>query len=165
MRLPWKTAGYWAGLRAAAPITPDDGFNFLRISRPAPVGIKYWEVGNELYGNGYYHGSETSAGWEVDLRAPYNGMNGTKRKNNPALAPSVYGKGVKAFADAMKAIDPTIQLGGIVHWPFTEYSASVGTTDWDRTVLPEACPSMDVAVNHWYPGADTLKVLFGGGRR
>jgi alpha-L-arabinofuranosidase len=152
----WKTAGHWAGLRAAAPITPDDGFNFLRISRPEPVGIKYWEVGNELYGNGYYHGSETSAGWEVDMRAPYDGMNGTKRKGNPALAPSVYGKGVKAFAEAMKAIDPKLQLGGIVHWPFTEYSASVGTTDWDRTVLPEACPSMDVAVNHWYPGADTL---------
>ncbi|HMC94571.1 MAG TPA: hypothetical protein VKO16_07360, partial [Polyangia bacterium] len=50
----WKTVGYWAGLRAAAPLATDDGRNFLRINRVAPVGIKYWEIGNELYGNGYY---------------------------------------------------------------------------------------------------------------
>ena len=32
----WKTAGYWAGLRAASPRSPDDGLNFLRVGRAAP---------------------------------------------------------------------------------------------------------------------------------
>ena len=51
----WQTAGYWAGLRAAAPLAHDDGLNFLRLNHPAPFGFHYWEVGNEEYGS-----------WEVD---------------------------------------------------------------------------------------------------
>ena len=27
----WKTAGYWAGLRASSPLAKDDGLNFLRL--------------------------------------------------------------------------------------------------------------------------------------
>jgi hypothetical protein len=149
----WMTAGYWAGLRASLPIATDDGMNFLRINHPAPIGIKYWEVGNELYGNGFYHGSATFAGWEADMHAPYNGTDGTMRRDNPALAPVMYGKGVKAFSEAMKHVDPTVQIGGIVHWPDTEYG------DWNAAVLPEMCASMDFAVNHWYAGEDALSSL------
>ena len=43
----WKTVGYWAAMRASAPLDKDDGYNFLRISHPAQVNIKYWEIGNE----------------------------------------------------------------------------------------------------------------------
>ena len=64
----WKTVGFWASLRAAAPLATDDGYNMFRINHPAPFGIKYWEVGNELYGNGYYYGS---CGWEADMHVPY----------------------------------------------------------------------------------------------
>ena len=31
------------------------------MNHPAPVGIKYWEIGNEPYGNGYYGGGND---WE-----------------------------------------------------------------------------------------------------
>jgi hypothetical protein len=54
----WQTAGYWASLRAAAPLAKDDGLNFLRMSHPAPFGFHDWEVGNEEYGS-----------WEVDHHA------------------------------------------------------------------------------------------------
>ena len=64
----WQTVAYWANLRAAAPLATDDGLNKFRISHPAPFGIKYWEVGNELYGNGWYYGS---CGWEADMHVPY----------------------------------------------------------------------------------------------
>ena len=30
----WKTAGYWASVRSAAPLATDDGLNFLRIGSP-----------------------------------------------------------------------------------------------------------------------------------
>ena len=42
----WKTAGYWAIMRAAAPLATDDGYNFLRLKRGAPFGIRHWEIGN-----------------------------------------------------------------------------------------------------------------------
>ena len=51
----WQTAGYWASLRAAAPLATDDGLNFLRLDHPAPFNVQYWEVGNEEYGS-----------WEID---------------------------------------------------------------------------------------------------
>src|SRR5450432_6143 len=149
----WKTVGYWAGLRAAAPLATDDGRNFLRINRVAPIGIKYWEIGNELYGNGYYNGSATSAGWEPDMHAPYSGTNGTARLNNPNLSPSTYGTGVGLFAKAMKAVDSTIRVGGVLNWPDTSYAGfNVG-------VLGPACASMDFAAVHWYPGSTIASLL------
>src|SRR5262249_1097018 len=51
----WRTAGYWASLRAAAPLAQDDGLNFLRANHPAPFNFTYFEVGNEIYGS-----------WETD---------------------------------------------------------------------------------------------------
>lgn len=152
----WGTAASWAALRAAAPLAVDDGKNFLRISHPNPVGIKYWEVGNELYGNGYYHGSATFAGWEADLHAPYNGTNGTARRANPALSPATYGMGVRAFSTAMKAVDPTVQIGGIVNFPDSTYQTP---TPFNSSALGQGCVGMDFAVAHWYPGANIPDLL------
>ena len=50
----WKTAGYWASLRAAAPLGTDDGLNFLRISHSAPFNFTYFEVGNEDFATWEY---------------------------------------------------------------------------------------------------------------
>ncbi len=149
----WKTAGYWAALRAAEPLPIDDGQNFLRIMHPDPVGIKNWEVGNELYGNGYYYGG---CGWEPDMHVAYPAAPATTctgRQNNAALSPATYGMAVKAFATKMKAVDPTVKVGGIVHWPYSEYA------DWNGAVLPQACMSMDFAVNHWYAGSTLASLL------
>jgi hypothetical protein len=141
----WKTVGYWAGLRAARKMGTDDGNNFLRINHPAPIGVKYWEIGNEIYGNGYYHGN---CGWEADMRVPYPPnmeTTCTGRKDNPALAPPNYGMGVKQYAAAMKAVDPTIKIGAVLIGN-NEYP------DWNAKVLAAACPSFDVAILHWYGG-------------
>jgi hypothetical protein len=83
----WQTAGYWASLRAAAPLGSDDGKNFLRISRTAPLGFKYWEVGNECYGS-----------WETD-------------SNNVAHDPYTYALRATNYIALMKAVDPTIEVG------------------------------------------------------
>jgi alpha-N-arabinofuranosidase len=83
----WQTAGYWAALRAAAPLGTDDGRNFLRISRTAPLGFKDWEVGNECYG-----------GWETDSNAvPHD--------------PYTYALRATNYLALMKAVDPTIKVG------------------------------------------------------
>lgn len=52
---PAETVGYWASLRAAAPLQTNDGLNFLRIDHPAPFNFTYFEMGNEVYGT-----------WEAD---------------------------------------------------------------------------------------------------
>jgi alpha-L-arabinofuranosidase len=83
----WHTVGYWAAIRAATPLGSDDGHNFLRISRAAPLGFKYWEVGNECYG-----------GWEVD-------------SNAVAHDPYTYATNARGYLNLMKAVDPTIKVG------------------------------------------------------
>src|SRR5262245_4685097 len=143
----WRTVAFWASLHAAAPLATDDGSNMFRISHPAPFAIKYWEVGNELYGNGWYYGG---CGWEADMHVAYPASGTcTNRMNNSALSPAMYGAAVRAYAMEMKAVDSTIKVGGIVvAHSDTEY------TNWNSMVLPQACGSggMDFASVHWYPG-------------
>jgi hypothetical protein len=86
----WQTAGFWASLRASAPKATDDGTNFLRISRTAPLGFKYWEIGNEVYGS-----------WETD-------------SNTPPNDPSTYAARAGAYFSLMKEVDPTIKIGVVV---------------------------------------------------
>src|SRR5664280_343742 len=86
----WFTAGYWAAMRASAPLGVDDGRNFLRISRSAPLGFKYWEVGNEVYGS-----------WETD-------------NNNVAHDPYTYALRARDYISLIKAVDPTVKVGVVV---------------------------------------------------
>jgi hypothetical protein len=139
-------------MRASAPLATDDGFNRLRINHPASFGIKYWEIGNELYGNGFYYGS---CGWEADMHVAYPANMGTtctNRQNASALSPATYGAAVKAYAAAMKAVDSSIKIGGIiVAHSDTEYTSPV---NWNQAVLSAACGpnAMDFASVHWYAG-------------
>jgi alpha-L-arabinofuranosidase len=86
----WRTVGYWASLRAAARLSQDDGKNFLRISRSAPLGFKYWEIGNECYGT-----------WETDGNAvPHD--------------PYTYATRARDYLRLMKAVDNTIKVGVVL---------------------------------------------------
>ena len=89
----WQTAGYWASLRAAAPLATDDGLNFLRLDHPAPFGIQYFEVGNEEYGS-----------WETD----HHGQGGDTGKPHD---PATYVAFAKQFAAYAAKIDPSISIG------------------------------------------------------
>lgn len=93
VKTDWKTADYWAGLRAAQPLAQDDGLNFLRLGRSAPFGLHYFEVGNEEYGS-----------WETDHHGTGSG---TGAQHDPAT----YIKFAKRFAGYAHMIDPTISIG------------------------------------------------------
>jgi hypothetical protein len=60
-------------------------------------GIKYWEIGNEIFGNGTY-----GADWEYDLND---------------MGPTAYANKAVAFSQAMKAVDPSIKTGLVVTGP------------------------------------------------
>jgi hypothetical protein len=147
----WNTVGYWASMRAASPLSVDDGYNFLRIAHPAPLQLEYWEVGNELFGNGYY-----STNYEFDLHAPYVDTKGTGRAGNADLSPTTYGQGVVAYARAMKAVDPSIRVGAALVTPPADYTWA---PNWNRDVLKACGKSIDFATVHYYPIGSGLTLL------
>jgi hypothetical protein len=87
VQIDWKTAGYWAGLRAAHPLATDDGLNFLRLGRSTPFAFHFYEVGNEEYGS-----------WEIDHHGqPHD--------------PATYIAFAKQFAGYAQQIAPSIAIG------------------------------------------------------
>ncbi|MFI0898152.1 cellulose binding domain-containing protein [Streptomyces sp. NPDC020983] len=100
---------------------------------------QYWEIGNEVYGNGYY-----GADWELDQHAD--------------KSPATYAANVVQYAKAMKAVDPTIKIGVVLtlpdSWP-DGVVASGDSKDWNRTVLPVVGPYVDFASVHYYPNHTT----------
>ncbi|MET0426752.1 MAG: cellulose binding domain-containing protein [Actinoplanes sp.] len=102
-------------------------------------GVTYWTIGNENYGNGHY-GSE----WEADDHAD--------------KSPEQYAAEVVDYAEAMKAVDPTIKVGAVLTTPGNWPDGMVGAGDdgtWNRVVLSLAGPHIDFVDVHWYPGGGT----------
>ncbi len=97
-------------------------------------GIKYWEIGNEVYGDGTY-----GANWELD---------------HNTLGPTTYANRAVAYSQAMKAVDPSIKVGLVVttpgNWP-DGLTSSSSPQPWNDTVLPLACSAADFVIIHWYP--------------
>jgi len=97
-------------------------------------GVKYWEIGNEVYGDGTY-----GATWEFN--------------NNPHTS-AAYANNVVTYSKAMKAVDPSILIGAVLtapgNWP-DGVTNSASPQPWNQTVLSTACASIDLAIVHWYP--------------
>jgi hypothetical protein len=149
----WKTSGFWAMLRAASPLGIDDGYNFLRINHPVAIGIKYWEIGNETFGTGYYGGGN---GYSVNYAVPYP-YTTFSRSGNPLLSPTAYGQAVAAFSQMMKAVDPTIRIGAVVSTPPGDYSwDAFHNQRWTPQVLAQCANNIDFVIAHWYPNAGNL---------
>lgn len=122
----WKTVGYWASLRGAAPLATDDGFNHLRISHPAAFGFKYWEVGNECYGT-----------WENDLHGVAgSGLTGEK------WDPYTYAQAFNVFRTRMLAVDSTLRIGAV---------ATAGEDEWGIKTHPATNPNNGTQHTGWTP--------------
>lgn len=122
----WKSVGHWAQLRS------DTG-------HPAPVGLKLWEVGNEVYGGKAGTGQDCADwgwedGWTCDGTEYVLGKGeGAERR-----------QGFLEFRDAMRAVDPSIMVGA-VGIPFqNEWS------NWGNEVIAAAGQAMDFYVIHQY---------------
>ncbi|MDI1463158.1 cellulose binding domain-containing protein [Catellatospora sp. KI3] len=117
--------------------TPQEAADWVRYANiEKNYGVKYWEIGNELYGNGHY-----GSAWEADDHAD--------------KSPAAYAENVKQFAQAMKAVDPTIKIGAVLttpgNWPDGIVAGGDAGT-WNQVVLSIAGPSVDFVILHWYPG-------------
>ena len=97
--------------------------DFVRhMNNDLNANIKYWEVGNENYG-------QWQAGYEVNG----NQIDGTD-----------YGNIFNVFVDSMKAADPTIKIGAVIFPQDNNYN------NWTRKVLQEVENSADFLIIHDY---------------
>ena len=121
--------------------TPQEAADWVRYANITKGYYdQYWEIGNEVYGNGYY-----GADWELD--------------NHASKSPATYASNVVQYAQAMKAVDPTIKIGAVVTLPGNGWPdgvvASGDSADWNQTVLPVVGPYIDFVIVHYYPSGPT----------
>ena len=123
----WGNVGDWAQLRH------DNG-------NPDPLYVKYWEIGNEIYGGKPDLGTDCNFewGWEdvwtCDGREYVNGIgSGSERK-----------EGFLEFRNEMQRIDSTIMVGAVGESPQDEWE------NWGNEVIEEAGAAMDFYVIHKY---------------
>ncbi|MFE6993518.1 cellulose binding domain-containing protein, partial [Streptomyces pharetrae] len=117
--------------------TPEEAAGWVRYANVTKdYDAKYWEIGNEIYGNGHY-----GSGWEHD--------------EHEDKSPREYARQVRAYAAAMKAVDPTIKIGAVLttpgHWP-DGVVAEGDAGDWNHTVLSQVTDVIDFVSVHWYAG-------------
>lgn len=130
---PIVTANYGTG-------TPEEAADWVRYANVEKgYGVEYWEIGNELYGNGHY-----GAQWEAD--------------DHPDKSPAQYATLVRDYAQAMKAVDPTVKIGAVLttpgEWP-DGITASGDAGTWNEVVLSIAGHDVDFGIVHWYPGGES----------
>lgn len=119
----WRTAGEWAQLRV------DHG-------NTAPLGIRYWEYGNEVYGSLPATGGAQCVPWGWE-----NGWtcDGTEYVNGNAAH-----DGYLAVRAAMRAIDPGILVGAV------GFEDPAAYENWGNEVLAAAGADLDFYIIHPY---------------
>jgi hypothetical protein len=121
-------------------------------------GISYWEVGNEIYGNGTY-----GANWETDAHCntSLNGSPvtiGSEPNQTYNCGPSTYATNVLSYISAMKAVDSGIHVCAVVttpgFWP-DNVTNSEYPQSWNQTVLSTLGSKTDCVVVHYYPSSSS----------
>jgi hypothetical protein len=116
--------------------TPDEAAGWVRYANVTKgYGAKYWEIGNEVYGNGEY-----GATWETD--------------NHSSHSATTYATNLLQYVSAMKAVDPSIKVGAVLTTPTAWPDGITGpgdTMDWNHTVMSIAGSKIDFVIVHHYP--------------
>lgn len=114
----WQTAGTWAALRA-------------EHGNPEPLRIRYWEIGNEVYGGKPGNPGCPGSGWELTWTCLGNEYMLGARDHD----------GVIQMRAAMLAVDPTIAVGAL---------GVNDVSNWNEQVLTSAPDQIDYFVLHTY---------------
>lgn len=132
----WYTVGHWAQLRAAH-------------GNPEPVGIRFWEFGNEVYGGKPATGGALCQSWGWEDVWTCDGTEYVLGKGSG----SARHEGYLEFRAAMKAVDPTIWVGAVGY----EEPGDPNNPDWWNynnwgiKVILAAGASLDFYSIHPYP--------------
>jgi hypothetical protein len=138
----WYTVGRWAALRATG-------------GNPQPIGIKFWEFGNEVYASKNSYATPSSAGlcqswawedtWTCDGFEYVNGVGVESSRR----------EGYLEFKQAMQFVDPTIVVAAVGF----EYPGTPSDTrsnwqtyaGWGSRVISAAGDDLDMYSIHPYP--------------
>jgi len=149
---PVITANYGSGTTALASA-------WVQNAATNSDGVKYWEIGNEVYGNGTY-----GANWETDLHCNTS-LNGSPVTfgSEPAqtynCGPSTYAANVLQYTSAIHAANPNARVCTVLttpgFWPDgvtnSEYPQS-----WNQTVLTALGAQTQCVIVHYYPGGGSI---------
>jgi len=122
-------------------------------------GVKYWEVGNEVYGNGTY-----GANWEADSHcttSPSGGpvTIGSEPSQTYNCGPAVYAANVAQYISAMHAASANAKVCAILttpgFWPDGVTNSQTSPQPWNRTVLTALGTSTQCVIVHYYPGGSS----------
>ena len=149
---PIITANYGTGTPALAAAWVQDA------DVTNNYGIQYWEVGNEVYGNGTY-----GANWEADAHCDtsLNGPPvtiGSEPSQTYDCGPTQYADSVLQYISAMKAVDPNIRVCPVLttpgFWP-DGVTNSEYPDPWNQTVLSILGSQTSCVIVHYYPGGSS----------
>ena len=121
--------------------------------------IQYWEVGNEVYGNGTY-----GANWEADGHCTTSASGGavtigSEPNQTYNCGPSTYANGVLSYISAMKAVSSSIHVCAVLttpgFWPDNVTNTTTSPQSWNQTVLTALGSKTDCVIVHYYPGGST----------
>src|SRR5579875_261435 len=118
-------------------------------------GITYWEVGNEVYGNGTY-----VANWEADAHCDTSPGGspvtiGSEPSQTYDCGPAQYAANVASYVSAVHAVDPNAKVCAVLttpgFWPdgVTNSQYPLG---WNQTVLSALGSKIQCVIVHYYPG-------------
>jgi hypothetical protein len=118
--------------------TPQEAADWVQYANVTKgYGVKYWEIGNEQYGDGFY-----GADWEAN--------------NYSDKSPLGYANELLQYASAMKAVDPSVKIGAVLtlpgNWP-DSVVAGGESGDWNQEVLSTAGSAIDFVIVHYYPAS------------
>ena len=151
-----NTIGQQDGSGETGPQIAADWVRYANIQHH--YNVKYWEIGNEVYGNGTY-----GADWEPDAHCETSPGGpavtlGSEPSQTYDCGPAAYAANVKQYIAAMKAVDPDISIGVVLtasgapnNWPDGVTNPVTSPQSWNQTVLTALGSQIGFADVHWYP--------------
>jgi hypothetical protein len=120
-------------------------------------GVNYWEVGNEIYGNGTY-----GANWEADAHCTDASGRPVTVGSAPSqtynCGPTTYANNVLSYTTAIKSASPNSHVCAVLttpgYWPDGVTNATTSPQPWNQTVLSILGAKTDCVIVHYYPGGD-----------
>jgi hypothetical protein len=128
------------------------------VQSAASDNVQYWEVGNEIYGNGTY-----GANWETDshCETSLNGSPvtvGSEPSQTYDCGPTQYAANFLQFQSAMHADNANAKVCAVLttpgFWP-DNVTNSEYPESWNQTVLTALGSNTQCVIVHYYPGGST----------
>ncbi len=148
---PIVTVNYGTG-------TPSLAAAWVSNARSGGDNVKFWEVGNEVYGNGTY-----GAQWEADSRCDTSAGGspvtiGSEPSQTYDCGPSTYARNFLAYQSAMQAADANAKVCAVLttpgFWP-DGVTNSQYPQSWNQTVLTALGSHTQCVIVHYYPGGSS----------